>query len=545
MIDLKEGLRAIIEGEVIDDPASLAAYSRDASIFEIKPRLVVVPKNTGDLSRLINFVSRHVDQGISLTPRAAGTDMSGGPLSESIIVDMARYFDHIGPVTDTAGTVQPGAYYRDFEKVTLHRQRLMPAYPASREICTVGGMVANNAGGEKSLTYGKVEDYVQELKVMLRDGNEYRFEPLTVKELERKIDLPNLEGRIYRQVFNLLNKHYDIIQAARPAVSKDSTGYHLWNVWNKKTFDLTRLFSGSQGTLGIISEITFKLIKPKKASQLVVIELDNVVNLAEIVNRVLVFRPESFECYDDHTLKLALRFLPHIANRLKIKNVWTLVQEFMPEFKLLFLRRLPKLVLIAEFLGDQPAEVRRQAQVAADSLADFRLPVRLTEKKLDSKKYWVIRRESFALLRQHSHINHTAPFIDDIVVVPAKLPQFLPELDKVMKKYNLLYTLAGHIGDGNFHIIPLMNMADPKTRRIIPELSKKVFALVFRYGGSMSGEHNDGLIRTPYLKDMYSPELMRLFAEVKHIFDPEHIFNPGKKIGTDLHQAMSHIMEKN
>lgn len=542
MNQYKEGIAKLIKGQVIDDPATLEPYSRDASLFEIAPQLVVQPTDAADIQQLVKFVNERAEAGLSLTARSAGTDMTGGPLTESIVVDMTPHFNQIIDIDNDSVILQPGVYYRDLDKETKKIDRQLPCYTASRELCTVGGMVANNSGGEKTLAYGKTEKYVKKLKMVSADGNEYTFEPLTPKALTEKMALPTFEGQIYRQVVTLIREHYKAIYAAKPTVSKNSAGYFLWNVWDGKHFDLTKLIVGSQGTLGIITEIEFKLIEPKKHSQLLVIFLKDLAPLADIVGKVLKHNPESFESYDDHTLSLALRFLPEIAQRMKVKNIFKLLKEFGPEFKMIMKAGLPKLVLLAEFTGDSLADVHAHAKAAFADLEPMGLDMYLTHKKSEEKKYWVVRRESFNLLRQHVRGKHTAPFIDDIVVRPAQLPQFLPELDAIMTHYDLIYTIAGHIGDANFHIIPLMDLSDPKSRQIIPELSQKVYNLVFKYKGSISGEHNDGLIRTPYLESMYGREIYDLFKQVKIIFDPKGIFNPGKKVNANLNYAMQHLV---
>ncbi len=543
MQNLKEAVQSLVTGEVDDSPATRLIYSRDASIFQLEPELIVYPKTVDDLRKLVYFANHSKTKKISLTPRAAGTDMSGGVLTDSIILDMMRHFNRVGPVVGDSVTVQPGVYYRDFERATLRHGQIMPAYTASREICAIGGMVANCCGGEKTLSYGKIDRYVTGLKVVLADAEEHSLRPLSVSELKRKLELKNFEGELYRKMYRLLEKHYTKIQAARPHVSKNSAGYALWDIWDKKTFDLTKLLVGSQGTLGIITDIRFRLIKPKKHAHLLVINLHSLDQLAAVINRVLAHQPESFECYDDQTLRLALRFLPEIAQRLKIRSLTALIKEFIPEFKLLITGQMPKLTLLAEFTGDDDRVVQARAIAAQESLADLNLLTDVTEKQQESKKYWVIRRESFNLLRHHVKEKHTAPFIDDVSVAPENLPKFLPALQKVMADYDLQFTIAGHIGDGNFHIFPLMNMKDPKTRKIIPELSKRVFALVFKYQGSMSGEHNDGLVRTPYLEAMYGKEIVGLFREVKKIFDPENIFNPGKKVDINLAESLKHLVK--
>lgn len=267
-MDLKDAIKKFFRGDVLDDPKTLSQYSHDASIFTLTPKLVVFPKDLEDLKGLISFVQLPGNHHLSITPRSAGTDMSGGAITEGIIMDMTRYFNKIGEIGTDFGVGQPGVYYRDFEKETLKQQMIMPSYPASKNIAALGGIVADNAGGEKTLTFGKTANFIESLKVVLADGNEYSFSPLSKSQLDKKMEQQDFEGEVYKKLFELINKNYDLIQKARPAVSKNSSGYFLWDVWDKSKFDLTQLFCGSQGTLGIITEIKFKLVKVKPHSTL-------------------------------------------------------------------------------------------------------------------------------------------------------------------------------------------------------------------------------------------------------------------------------------
>src|SRR3989338_5959455 len=199
--------------------------------------------------------------------------MTGGGLTESVVVDVTKHLNKIKAIGKDSAVVEPGVYYRDFEKETLQHDLLLPSYPASKDICTVGGMAANNSGGEKTLAYGKTEDYVMELKAVLSDGKEYLIKPLTKDELDKKLKQTDFEGKIYQKIHQLITRNAEILKNARPKVSKNSAGYYLWNVWDGKHFDLTKLLVGSQGTLGIITEIKFRLIRPKKYSRLAVIFL--------------------------------------------------------------------------------------------------------------------------------------------------------------------------------------------------------------------------------------------------------------------------------
>ncbi len=258
---------------------------------------------------------------------------------------------------------------------------------------------------------------------------------------------------------------------------------------------------------------------------------------------MLQFKPESFESYDDKTLSLAMKFLPEIIKIMAPTNIFSLGLQFLPEVGMVLTGGFPKLILMAEFRGKDAAEVAKRTQAAKDAVARFKLPTRIADQK-DSQKYWTIRRESFSLLRKHMHGTRTAPFIDDIIVRPEHLPEFLPALNKILAQYDIVYTIAGHVGDGNFHIIPLMDFKNPKTREIITELSNKVYDLVLAYHGSITAEHNDGLIRSPFLKQMYGAEVYGLFEEVKAAFDPLNIFNPGKKVGSNLQWSLDHMVKE-
>lgn len=529
-MSLSHDLQSIIHGEVATDDVSLARASRDASIFSVRPQAVVHPMNIDDIKAIVNHARKH--PGVSLTVRSGGTDMSGGALTDSLVIDMASHINSIWDVQGSSITVEPGALYREMEKKTLAKRLLMPSYPASKEICTIGGMVNNNAGGEKNLLYGKTDKYIEALRVVLADANEYELRPLSNAELQDAMQQKTFLGKATRALYELLEKNYEIVQNARPKVSKNSAGYALWDIWDKQRFDLTKLFCGSQGTLGITTKVTFRLVRPNLYAHMLVIFLDTLKNLGHIVNHIKKYRPESIESYDDHTLFLATKILPRSI---------PLAIQFLPEFFMLVTGGIPKLVLIAEFTGNEEDEVRTRTQAAQMALKQYAVRSRIAKNAQDREKYWRIRRESFTLLRHSAQAKKPAPFIDDFIVKPEFLPEFLPKLAAILEKYRLNYTIAGHAGDGNFHIIPLMNLKDRRQRDIISRASEEVYDLVFEYHGSSTAEHNDGLIRSHVLEQMFGKELVALFEETKKIFDPNNIFNPGKKVHANWAWAQQHI----
>jgi FAD/FMN-containing dehydrogenase len=470
--------------------------------------------------------------------------MAGGAINDSIIVDFTKHFTAIENVSATEAQTQPGVYYRDFEVETLKHDALMPSYPASRDMCTVGGMVANNSGGEKSLEYGKVKDFVNELRVVFADGNEYTVRPLNKHELDAKIAQGDYEGNIYKQIYELCEQHYDEIKAAKPNVSKNSMGYTLWEVWDRETgvFDLTKLIVGSEGTLGLVTDIKYRLVPHRPYTGLLVCFLKGLDPLGDIINDVLKHKPATFEGFDDQTLYLSLRFMPSFLKLLGTKKFIHLLISLIPDGFML-LRGIPKLILMVEFNGTTQEEVDQKIVALRADLRKYGMAMENDNTAEKSEKFWVMRRRSFQLLRSKVKDKHTAPFIDDLVVNPPYLPEFLPKLQKIIRKYKLFATIAGHMGDGNFHIIPLMKIENPAEKAKLLPAMQEVNKLVLHYGGSLSGEHNDGLVRGPWLEEQFGKDVLELFRQVKHIFDPQNIFNPHKKTDADWNFSMSHIRE--
>ena len=537
------------KGEFDDSEESRIKFSHDASMFEIKPKLITSPRDAKDVELLVKYINdnKKTNPELSLTARSAGTDMSGGAINDSIIVDFVKHFNKIHEIKPTYIKTQPGVYYRDFDKISRENGTLMPSYPASRDLCTLGGMVSNNAGGEKSIEVGKTADFVKELHVVFADGVERVVKPLTKKELDKKMFQNDFEGQIYKKTFDLIEKHYDEIKKAKPNVLKNSTGYALWDVWDreKEIFDMTRLVVGSQGTLGFVTDIKIKVNPARSDDGVLVIFLKDLKNLSALINKVLESDPARFEAFDDQTLWLTFKFMPSFLKILGPVKFLKLISNLIPN-GLQLLRGMPKLVMIISFKASDPEEIKQKVKALHTELAKDKKLYRIDSFEeaptLEaSEKFWIMRRYSFQLLRSKVKDKHTAPFIDDFVVPPENLKEFLPKISKIIKKYKLFATIAGHIGDGNFHIIPLMKLDDPKDRAKILPVMKEVNNLVLQYGGSLSGEHNDGLVRGPWLEKQYGKSMLNIFKEVKEIFDPKHIFNPRKKANANWDYSFSHI----
>ena len=549
MHDLKTELKAIVKGEVENSVEAKSFYSHDASMFELVPEVIVSPTDSDDVKKIVSYVAKNkkVKANLSLTVRSGGTCMSGGSVNDSIILDFSKHFTNIYETSETLAHAQPGVYYRDFEKATLEHGAIMPSYPASRDLCTIGGMVSNNAGGEKSLQFGKTENYIDELSVVLADGNEYKMRALNKKELDKKMAQKNFEGKLYRDVFELVDDNYDAIKAAKPGVSKDSTGYHLWNVWDRKTgiFDITKIITGSQGTLGILTDIKMKLIPNPKHSGTLVVFLKKLDDLGDLIVDVMKHNPATFEGFDNYTLMLSFKLFFYFHKTIGWGGMIKLGIQLIPD-AIKLARGFPKMVLLIEFTADTAEEVAEKVHTMRLDMKKYNHEALFEEDETEAKsrKFWIMRRESFNLLRKTVKDKHTAPFMDDLIVPPAVLPKFLPEIRSIINKYKFLATIAGHFGDGNFHIIPLMNIENPKEKAKLEPAMREINAVVLRYKGSLSGEHNDGMIRGPWLKDMYGEVVFGFFTELKDIFDPQNIFNPHKKTDAKWDYSMKHLRDK-
>jgi FAD/FMN-containing dehydrogenase len=546
--DLIKEIQKRIKGEVSVDEEVLEFHSRDTSIFKRRPELVVFPHTIEDIQELVLIVNEFKSkiENLSITARSGGTCMSGGTITDSIALDM-KYFDKLKKFSkeEMSAIVEPGLYYRDFEKVADQNDVVYPSYPASKTICAWGGIINNNSGGEKSLNYGKTQNHVLEINMILRDGKLHNFKKLSQEELNKKMKGNDFEAEIYKKTFDLFSKNDDLIKKSKPNVSKNSSGYNIWNVWNKeeKTFNLSQVFIGAQGTFGVMTDAKVKFINKKKYEGMLVVFMDSFDNLPQIINDVLKYKPESFESFDNYTFKLALKFF-FAFSKLLGSNVFKMPIEFFPEFMLVLRNGMPKLILLVEFNEDDKDLIDKNIENLKNDLKKYKnLYMRQSKTDKDIEKYFAIRRESFNLLRQRIKNLKSAAFIDDIIVRPENLPDFLPKIYEILDAEKLLYTVAGHMGDGNFHIIPLMDLRKKEERDKIFRIADKVYDLVLSYKGVITAEHNDGLIRSPYLLQEYGEDIYNIFSQLKDIFDPDRIFNPDKKIGVTKEFANSLISE--
>lgn len=532
MEDLARQLRHRLKGDINTSLTMRQRFNHDASVFEILPDAIIEPQSTNDIRYLVAFVMthKHLHPGLSITPRGAGTDMTGGAIGSSILLDMTKHFSQIEAIAKNSVQIQPGVFARDLEPLLAKQDRMLGCMPASRAWCTIGGMVANNAGGEQSLRYGNTQRSVKGLRAVLADAHEYEIKPITRRQLDSKMAKDNFEGALYKGVFELIEDNYDLIRNARPKTKKNSMGYNLWDVWDRDTgiFDLTQLFTGSQGTLGIITNITLETVPKAQHTGVLVLYLNTQKHLGDVIAAVSKHTPATFEGFDDLTFELGITYFSSFKKQLGVAQ-WAKQQASLLRDVAQFKGHLPRMTLLVEFDGDSKAEVDAKITALQKDLAPFKLRSELPGSEKESGRFWQIRRASFYLLSQHIHDKYAAPFIDDLVVAPKYLPEFLPKLRRILRAYKLPVTIAGHFGDGNLHMLPLIDMKNEAERLKLEQVLREIIPLVLEYDGTLAGEHNDGMIRGPWLPAVFGDEMFQLFRATKELFDPLYIFNPHKK----------------
>lgn len=532
MSGLTQTLKNDFNGDIDLTEESIIQTSRDASVFEVRPAGVLAPRTVVDIESAVKWATRETAAGnhVSLAPRVGGTCMSGGPLTEGYVLDLKRYFNHVGTVDQRGRTIraQSGAMHIEVESRATEQGLLFAPYTSSRDICGIGGMIGNNASGEKSIKYGPTSSNVGELKVVLSDGNEYTFSPLTRHQVEDKKQLPTFEGEIYRQLTTILEANKRVIADHHPRTIKNAAGYQLWDLWDvhEQTFNLARLFIGSQGTLGIVTEAELKLVKRLTYSRMIVTPIADLDNLSDVVKTSLHYNPASCETFDHYTYELAEKLLPEDAERAQVA-------------------RGKHMVILSVFESDDQVEADITAGKAKEMLESMGHETFWIDDPATINSFLTIRRKSFKMLLEHP-VPHTRAeaFLEDTIVPIDRYGEFLRQLEAILDEYSLVYTYAGHIGAGSIRLVPLIDVEAEGAPQMIMELETKVNDLVIQFGGSISVDHNDGIIRTPYLEKQFGAEMVNIFGQVKNLFDPLNIFNPGKKVDGTYQYAIDHIIRK-
>lgn len=522
----------------------LEKYSTDESIFSIRPQIVIQPKDQKDVETAVRVLSKETERfpSLSLTPRAAGTGLSGGSLTDSIVVDVNQYMHSTEKVITRRGvktiTCEPGAMWRDVEKILKKQGVYLPSYPASKDICSIGGAVGNNAAGPDSLRYGHTANWIESIDVTLHDGHTYTFKPLSYKEYKALIKGKNAHAEIAQQVFGLIEKNEKTIQSAKPKTKKNSAGYALWDVLDHPvasfkrgtgTFDLTKLISGSQGTIGIITSVTMRTEPINNDTELIVIPVFNLLDAGAVILKALEFNPINIELFDGFTFDLALKNPNFFKDRLGKIEYYKVLLSMYTTYHVRYRRKIPDFTLLVT-LDKETLGTRTPQGIVKTLQANRGTQARVISNEIEKEMFWQIRRASYTLSKFQDTSKRPAAFLEDMTVPPANLSKFFVEIKKLLQKFNVTAAVHGHGGNGHLHFYPLLDFTSKSTPALVEKMAEEFFATAVKYGGNICGEHNDGIIRTPHLSKMFNKKTLELFKEVEHLFDPQDIFNPGKKV---------------
>lgn len=541
---LEQKLRdAGFRGGISTDKDLLEKYSYDESIFSVRPQIILQPKHQKDIETAVTLIAMetHNFPALSLTPRAAGTGLSGGSLTDSIVLDVTKHMDSIGDLKVSKGkatfTCQPGAMWRDVEKMLKKKNYYLPSYPASKDICSIGGAIGNNAAGPDSLRYGHCADWVESIDITLYDGNTYTVKPLSYNEYQALIKKDTTLAMIAEEVFTLIAKHEKTINNAKPHTKKNSAGYALWDVLDtsvtefKKgngTFDLTRIISGSQGTIGVITSLTMRAEPISTDTELIVVPVFDLMDAGAVIKRALKYDPTNVELFDGLTFNLALSNPGFFKDRLGPLEYYKVMFSMYTTYHVRWGRRTPEFTILITI--DRNHTETPAAEIVADLQQHNGKKARSVKSKIEEEMFWQIRRASYTLSKFQDKTKRPAAFLEDMTVPPENLSKFFAAIKKLLKKYGVTAAVHGHGGNGHLHFYPLLDFTNKTTPKLVEKMADDFFATAVKFDGNICGEHNDGIIRTPHLSKMFNKTTLSLFETLEHICDPDDIFNPGKKV---------------
>ena len=504
-------LKTKITGEVRFDNKARSLYATDASPYEIKPYGVVLPKTIEDIKHTVTIANKHK---LPILPRGGGTSLAGQTVGEAIVLDVSKYMTKVLDFDANARTVkvEPGIV-RDQLNAFLKPYKLQFTPDVSTtNRANIGGMVANNSAGTRSIKYGKSVDQVIALTVMLSDGSIVELKEVNLEELKAKKQQNDLEGHIYSTVHGIVNEQAEEIKNRYPKVMRRVGGYNL-DEFIDQPFNLAKLVSGSEGTLAIILDVTLALHPLPNYKCLALIHFGSLVKALTAVQYVNEHKPSTVEILDEHLFNLGKQN-PNLTSLLD------------------WLEGEPAAVLMVEFDGQTENEMltgleNLQKDSFISGLSYYTYVARDTDQQEQVLEF---RRKGLGIYATIKGKNKPTPFIEDSAIPPENLPQYIPEVLEVCKKYGVEAVVYGHASVGVIHIRPLLDLKSQEGIEFYQKISQETFELVKKYGGSWSGEHGDGLIRSYQNKNLFGEELYKAFCEVKAAFDPDSIINPGKVV---------------
>ncbi len=535
MAALQRELEAAIDGEVRFDAVWRALYSTDASVYQIEPLGVVIPRSTEGVIQAVSIAARH---GVPITPRGGGTSQAGQSIGAGLVLDTSKHLNRILEINadERWARVQPGVVLDELNAALRpHHLRFAPDV-SSASRATVGGMMANNSSGARSVLYGKTIDHVREQRVVLADGQLAHFRPLTAAQLADARQGDGIEARAYRAVPDLGRRHAAEIDRRFPKVLRRVGGYNLDEFVNAdRPVDLTRILVGSEGTLGFIVDAKVALVPLPAAKAVLTVEFDELLEALGATPLILKHGPSAVEVMDDFILRHAQGHAVLDAQRRSMidrDGSALLCVEFYGE------PSGPADHLRQGYGGQEAGHHRDQLKERMDAVerdlkgAGISCRCRQVVDPAAQQRIWSFREAALGLSTAMKSDGKAISFVEDTAVAPEKLRDYIERFARIVQRHDTVAGVYAHASVGCLHVRPVVNLKTARGVATFEAIASEVADLVLEFGGALSGEHGDGLVRGAFNERMFGSELYQAFREVKRTFDPNGLFNPGRIVDT-------------
>jgi len=510
--DFEAELRSTIKGEVYFDPMTRGLYATDASIYQIMPTAVVVPKDEKDVSSAVKIAAKY---NIPITCRGAGTSLNGQAIGKGLILDFSKYMNKILEI-NTEGKwvlVQPGIVVDELNAALAKDGLMFAPDPATSNRATVGGVMGNNSSGTRSIIYGIAVDHILSVKAILSDGAVIEFENLSPRDYQKKCsgnEGASRQAEIYSKFKQIIDDNHSEIEKRYPKLMRRVQGYNLDAFINTDDWNLGKLLVGSEGTLAIFLALKIRLTAAPEAKSLCLVHFEKLKGALNSIKTVLEHRPAAVEIMDNEILSMARSSasLCHLTD---------------------FVVGEPAAIFVVEFLGASADDAARNAQSFADELKikgiGYTRAV-LTEPN-EQQNVWAVRKAGLGLMQRIIGDKKPTPIIEDTCVPIDVLPEYIEKITRFCEQKGISISMYAHASVGTIHVRPLLNLKQKDDIDKIKMIMDYVIELVKEYGGSISSEHGDGRVRSPYLEKFFGPKVYNAFREVKKVFDPAGLLNPG------------------
>jgi FAD/FMN-containing dehydrogenase/Fe-S oxidoreductase len=500
-------LAKVVRGDVFADILHRAAYSTDASIYRIVPKCVVAPRDTPDVAVVVRYAAA---ESIPIVARGTGSGVAGESLCAGIVLDMTRYMNRVISVEDEGRSVicEPGVVLDDLNKCLAEFGRKIGPDPSSANRAVVGGCVANNSTGAHSLQYGYIGDYVESLEAVLADGGIVTF----TNDFDPEREEDTAVAALARDCMSIVSENKAVIAGALPETKRNRSGYNIAGICHDGKIDMARLLAGSEGTLAILTTITLKTVPVPPAKALLQLEFDSLEKMARAAPIVVDSGASACELMDKTLIDMAFEALPEYRDLLPAGAA---------------------AVLLVEHTGQTEQEVREKIE-NTNSLVGQLASGRSTFLEPDRQaRLWKSRKDAGPLLYRKRSRKHPVEFMEDVSVDYKRLEDYISGLQEIGRRYDIAMSFFGHAGDGELHMRPFLDLSEAADVEKMRAIANDVFSLAWSLGGSISGEHADGLVRAAFVRRQYGDEYYEILCKIKSVFDPDGLMNPGKIINSD------------